>query len=125
MRIILILITYFLSACSDDPRSSCSGIPDNVSIIDTVVHEGATFHLVHRVAGYYEKVDIIELYTESLTLNACGKLRQDPVYGALLYLDEQHVSRIVLNTHEQSLDIIYAEGSKSLIHLSETTLSLP
>lgn len=110
----LVFFTHFLVACSDDTSQldECPITIDTVSIVDTKVVDGISYYLVHRVSGWSDKTEILELYVKKPTFDHCSKSNIDPVFGDSLPLTMK-ISHIYLDAINNSLKFEYDEGQVS------------
>lgn len=124
-----IFVTMFmmvlLMACSDSGSKPkvCDAPVDTVSIINELKVDTAVYYLVHRVTGWHDKSEIIELYDRKPTFNNCAKSDIEPVFGDSLDLDST-VSHIYLNLKTKQLNIKYVAGKPGASHNTSLKLEL-
>ena len=68
-----------------------------------------TYYLVHRISGWSDKTEILELYNVKPHFNHCSISQVDPLYGDSLALSKT-IAHVYLNTQENKLDIEYVDG---------------
>jgi len=125
MKIIIILLTILLfSSCSkQDKESSCSITVDSVSIIDSYSYKNKTYYLVHRISGWSDKTEILELYDRKPIFDHCSKAKTKVVFGDSLELSKT-VDHVYLNIEESTLEIEYTDKEPSRKHNSELKLEV-
>ena len=99
-----------VSACSDRETKidECSITVDTVKIIDSKTIGGNTYYLVHRVSGWQDKVEILELYNEKPIFDHCSIASVDPIDGDSIEMSKS-ISHVYLNSESESLDIEYID----------------
>jgi hypothetical protein len=68
------VVALIVAACSDD-ASKVEGCPftvDSVSIVDSKEVGGITYYLVHRIFGWSDKTEILELYDSKPEFDHCS-----------------------------------------------------
>ena len=74
----LLTLCIVLAACSDEPDCLFS---DQITLLDQAQFNGTTYSLVHRVSGFSDKVDYIELYKGEPLFDPCGEPSIEPISG--------------------------------------------
>lgn len=97
-----------LLSCSDNDaaKDTCPITVDSVAIIDSLKQGDMTYYLVHRISGWSDKTEILELYDSKPVFDVCSRSNIEPVYGDSLEMD-QTISHVYLNIKEGVLDIEY------------------
>lgn len=110
-KTLIILCSLFLLSCSDaNDKSLCSITVDTVNVIDSLSIKDTTYYLVHRVSGWSDKTESLELYDKKPTFDHCSKSSIKAIYGDSLE-SSQTVSHVYLEPSENSLLIEYANDN--------------
>jgi hypothetical protein len=114
-----VFFAVFFVSCSNDTSNleKCPITIDTVSIVDSKIVDNISYYLVHRISGWSDKTEILELYNEKPIFDHCSNSNIAPVFGDSLALSMK-VSHIYLDVNNNSLEIEYDEGQVSD---SETT----
>jgi hypothetical protein len=75
--IVLGLAAATLFRCSTLPPDC--GIADSVAIIDQATVAGRPWWLVHRITGFHDKVEFVEVYAAAPVFDSCGHSPLAPV----------------------------------------------
>jgi len=106
--VIVVLFMLTLNACWDaEQQSSCSLTIDSVRVVDVVSTNNKDYHLVLRIAGWHDKVEILELYDHLPTFDQCAMSTTPVLYAESLELS-QWVKRIYLEPQQLRFTIDYA-----------------
>ena len=120
-------ITLFMAliSCSDNgaEKDACPITVDSVAIIDSMKQGDVTYYLVHRIAGWSDKTEILELYNSKPTFDHCSRSNIEPVYGDSLEV-EQTVSHVYLNIKDGVLALVYEDGAPDNAHNAGLKLEL-
>jgi len=120
-------VLLFMGVISCSEQSSevepCPMTVDSVTIIDTKQVSGKTYYLVHRIAGWSDKTEILELYDAKPEFNHCSKSNIEPVFGDSLELT-QAVSHVYLNLNDKILEIEYQDVSDEKIDNTHLKIEL-
>lgn len=110
----LSLLLLNLIACSDKNSQNdlCPITVDSVAIIDTRKIENETYYLVHRISGWSDKTEILELHDSKPVFDNCSKSNIEPIYGDSLE-SEKAVNHVYLNLKDKTLVIEYKDASSS------------
>jgi hypothetical protein len=108
-RTLILILT--IASCSDRDAKvdECSATVDSVEIIDSKAFDDKSYYLVHRISGWHDKVEILELYDEKPVFDTCSKPSVEPIDGDSIEMTKS-VSHVFLNIKERKLDIVYGEG---------------
>ncbi len=104
----LILILTTISCNEQNNNEPCSLIIDQVEILDTKSIANKTYFLVYRIAGWSDKVEILELYDHKPVFDQCARSHSEPVYSDSLEMSKT-VSHVFLNDKQGKLNIVYME----------------
>jgi len=97
-----------LRACwNADLEHRCPLTTDSVSIVDALSTNNTDYHLVLRISGWHDKVEILELYDQLPTFDQCRGSTTPMLYGESLELS-QTVKQIYLVPQQQRFEIDYA-----------------
>jgi len=123
IRYILLMLSFpLLTSCSNggDNSEKCFLGVDQVHIIDSLTTKNTTYFLVHRLTGFQEKTEYLELYSNEPTFNdRCRYGDIEPVYGESL--DESMVVKYVyLDTNHHTIEIVYYDENSKNINTSIT-----
>ena len=123
--VLALIVLLFIASCSEQGanQEACAITVDSVSIIDSMELEATTYYLVHRISGWSDKTEILELYNSKPLFDHCSKSNVDPVYGDSLEMS-QTISHVYLNKAEGRLDIVYSEGSPDKSHNANLKLEI-
>ncbi len=120
-RTLILILT--IASCSDQDAEvdECSITVDSVEIIDSKVFDDKSYYLVHRISGWHDKVEILELYDEKPVFDTCSKPSVEPIDGDSLEMNKS-VSHVFLNIKERKLHVVYKndlpmKNQKDLIKL--------
>ena len=120
-------ITLFMAliSCSDNgaEKDACPLIIDSVAIIDSMKQGDVTYYLVHRIAGWHDKTEILELYNRKPIFDHCSRSNIEPIYGNALEV-EQAVSHVYLNIKDGVLELVYKDGVSDKTHNAGLKLEL-
>jgi len=123
----LYLLFLFVSVLSCSEQSGevepCPITVDSVAMIDSMQVNGKTYYLIHRISGWSDKTEILELYDSKPEFDHCSKANINPLYGDSLELT-QAVSHVYLNIKDQVLDIEYKEPGDDKIDNSHLKMQL-
>lgn len=124
-KCIIPIVLLSMMACSEQSQSQndCGITVDSVSIIDSMKVGDTTYYLVHRISGWSDKTEILELYNSEPVFDNCAKSKSDPIYGDSLEMS-LIITHVFLDTKNKILDISYAEGQASKTHNSNLKLEL-
>lgn len=123
--VLALMVLLVIASCSEQGANQevCAITVDSVSIIDSMELEGTTYYLVHRISGWSDKTEILELYDSKPLFDHCSKSNVDPIYGDSLEMS-QTISHVFLNKKENRLDIVYSEGSPDKSHNANLKLEI-
>jgi hypothetical protein len=64
-----------MTACSEQSQDkmACEITVDSVTIIDSMKVDDTTYYLVHRISGWRDKTEILELYSSKPVFDKCAK----------------------------------------------------
>jgi hypothetical protein len=57
-------------------RDAECGVADSVAVIDQATVAGRPLWLVHRITGFQDKVEFVEVYVQAPVFDSCGHTRQ-------------------------------------------------
>lgn len=119
------ILMMLIVACSDssDQTKACEAPVDSVSIISNLTVNGTTYYLVRRVAGWHDKVEILELYNQMPIFDQCAKSHVESIFGDSLELDST-VSHVYLNPITKKLNITYIKGIPEGTHNESLQLEI-
>ena len=126
MKLLLAVTCFFLLMSCSDPgvdQGECPITVDAVAIIDSIKQGETTYYLVHRVAGWSDKTEILELYNNKPVFDHCSRSNIEPIFGDSLELDRP-VSHVYLNIKDQVLEIEYKAVTQSLYSNENLKLEL-
>lgn len=126
MKLFLCIVFFIaLTSCTDNSaeKDVCPITVDSVAIIDSLEQGEATYYLVHRIAGWSDKTEILELYDRQPTFDNCSRSNIEPIYGDSLEMN-QAVSHVYLNTEEGVLEIRYKKGAADKTNIAGLKLEL-
>lgn len=106
-----LILLISVAACSDRDTKvdDCPITVDTVEIIDIKKIGDSSYYLVHRISGWQDKIEILELYDEKPIFDHCSKASVDPIDGDSLEMSKS-ISHVFLNIKERKLDIVYKDG---------------
>ncbi len=106
-----LILLLSIGSCSDRDAEvdACSITVDSVEIIDSKAIGNKSYYLVHRISGWQDKFEILELYDEKPIFDHCSKASVDPIDGDSLEMSKS-ISHVFLNIKERKLDIVYKDG---------------
>ncbi len=112
-------------SCSETKVASdaCSFTVDSVSIIDSLDQGSTKYYLVHRVAGWSDKTEILELFDEKPGFDLCSKSKIEPLYSDSLE-QSKTIKHVYLNINEKTLDIIYMDKEPRKNHNQNLKLEI-
>ena len=120
-------ITLFMAliSCSDNgaEKDACPLTIDSVAIIDSMKQGDVIYYLVHRIAGWHDKTEILELYNSKPIFDYCSRCNIEPIYGNALEM-EQTVSHVYLNIKDGVLELVYKDGAPDNAHNAGLKLEL-
>ena len=70
--------------------------------------KGNSYYLVHRIAGWSDKTEILELYDKEPNFNLCSESDIKPIYGDSLE-GSLYLAHVYLNIEEGKLNLIYSD----------------
>jgi hypothetical protein len=111
-----VLFLFIIISCSEQNIESepCAITIDSVSIIDTRKVGDISYYLVHRISGWNDKTEILELYDSKPEFDHCSKANIKPIFGDSLELTLP-VRHVFFNTKEKLLEIEYKEEREGKI----------
>ena len=120
-------ITLFMAliSCSDNgaEKDACPLTIDSVAIIDSMKQGDVIYYLVHRIAGWHDKTEILELYNSKPIFDYCSRCNIEPIYGNALEM-EQTVSHVYLNIKDGVLELVYKNSAPDKAHNAGLKLEL-
>jgi hypothetical protein len=124
-KLTIIVSLLILVSCSDQSVETehCAITVDAVSIIDSIKLEDTTYFLVHRISGWSDKTEILELYNAKPIFDHCSRSNIEPVYGDSLEMS-QTISHVYINKKDKMLDIVYLDGEPDKSHNANLKLEL-
>lgn len=123
LNVIIVLLTMVSCTEQNSSQDECEITVDAVSIIDSMKLEDTTYYLVHRIAGWSDKTEILELYDSRPEFDHCSRSQMEPIYGDSLEMS-QTVSHVFLNRIENTLEIVYREGMPDKSHNANLKLEV-
>lgn len=78
---------------------------------------------MHRISGWSDKTEILELYDAEPIFDHCSKSNIEPVYGDSLEMS-QTIIHVYLDTKKKQLDIVYKDGIPNKSHNANLKLEL-
>lgn len=109
-----ILLGLLLVGCSDSGVSSnnCEPIIDSVKIVDIKTVGNKTYYLVHRISGWHDKTEILQLFTTKPVFDRCNRNTTEPVFDDSID-STMAISHIYLDVNMNNLEVLYKKDMKS------------
>jgi len=122
---VTVCILIGVMSCSDQSSDiePCPITVDSVSIIDTLETGGTTYYLVHRISGWSDKTEILELYNDKPVFDNCSRSTIEPLYGDSLEMT-QTISHVYLNLNNKLFELVYIKGEPDKLHNANLKLEL-
>lgn len=79
---VLCLLALIGVGCSSEEEQEACLVRDQILVLDQQSIDDKTYTLVHRLSGFQEKIEYVELYAGKPTFNRCGETDLMPI-GAI------------------------------------------
>lgn len=102
-----VLITAVIG-CSDATQVDCSGTVDSLEVVDEREYNGTHYYLVKKIAGWHDKVVVLQLFDKKPEFDQCNESVFPPVIEDSLD-PELSVDSFRIDLTEKVFLIEYAE----------------
>lgn len=127
LKATIVTLLIFLVACSDttDTSQSCFPAKDSITIVGSSTNEESTFFLIHRLAGFNDKIEIFEIYNQKPNFDQCSQsnievLAADSIDTRNKDNKDQHVIEVSYTKNPSEISFTYAPGAIGLKEQLET-----
>jgi hypothetical protein len=112
----LCVTTMSWSACGGDGDADC-WIADHANVVSELHEDGQSFYLVHRVAGWHDKVEFYEVYKTRPHFDICGRSDEERLSDDVIDPSAGEVKDVVLRgnvlevryTREPDAGVLHSE----------------
>lgn len=110
LRIVpLVVVSLVLISCEDSEDKACPLTIDTVEIVDTKMFEGKNYTLVHRITGWHDKVEVLQLFDQEPELDDCRRDLVKPI------IEDSLENGLVLvgfsiNLENNSFELLYEDA---------------
>lgn len=108
----VLVLALVCLACSPkgEPQAQCPLTLDTVETLLTQVHEGKTYVVVKRIAGWHDKTVIIQLFDQSPRLGQCREDLVPPLFEDSIEQD-QPLLKLKANIAKKDYTFIYGASA--------------
>lgn len=109
-------VVLVLGAAAVCRRSPDCFVAEHVAIIDHATVEGRPLWLVHRITGWHDKVEFVEIYAGAPAFDSCGRASLQPL--SVDALDEAQGKVRTLAIRDDKVVLEYTRNAAEATDLS-------
>lgn len=108
---LFLIVSIAILSCSPS-NDECLGVLDTTEIVESKLFKQTEYYLVRRVAGWHDKVEIIQLFNTKPQLDACNRDMVKPIFEDSL--DEDRVFKeLVVDLDKNLFNVKYNNGAST------------